>query len=114
MGPGREVPTAGTAPNSGLPAGAATVAGATVGSVAEPTVDSMAGGKVRRRPLSTDLMIGAALLLGGLYLLTLRLGWLVRPDVVLPLVVVAVGAVVAYTQLDEVERTRWADRKSVV
>ena len=58
-------------------------------------------------------LIGAALLLGGLYLISLRLGWLVRPDIVLPLVVVAVGAVVAYSQLDEVERTRWAERAGV-
>jgi signal transduction histidine kinase len=67
------------------------------------------------RALTTDLLLGLALLALGLYLLTLRAGWTmtVPPGVVLPLVVVGAGAIVAFSQLDEVERARWAERAGV-
>ncbi len=63
--------------------------------------------------LPVDALIGVALLLLGGYVLAVRAGWPTAPGVVVPLSVVAVGAVVAFSQLDEVERTRWASRAGV-
>jgi signal transduction histidine kinase/phage shock protein PspC (stress-responsive transcriptional regulator) len=60
-----------------------------------------------------DLLLGAVLLVVGLAILGARLGYAVRLGVVLPLIVVVVGAALAYTQLDEVERQRWALRTGV-
>jgi signal transduction histidine kinase/phage shock protein PspC (stress-responsive transcriptional regulator) len=60
-----------------------------------------------------DLLLGAVLLVVGLSILGARLGYAVRLGVVLPLIVVVVGATLAYTQLDEVERQRWALRTGV-
>jgi signal transduction histidine kinase len=42
-----------------------------------------------------------------------RYGWSPGPGVILPLLVVIGGAVLAYSQLDEVERSRWAARTGV-
>jgi signal transduction histidine kinase len=55
-----------------------------------------------------DLLVGGLLLLAGGALLGERFGYDVSLSIVLPLLVVLGGAVLAYTQLDEVERTRWA------
>jgi signal transduction histidine kinase/phage shock protein PspC (stress-responsive transcriptional regulator) len=60
-----------------------------------------------------DLLLGAVLLVVGLAILGARLGYAVRLGVVLPLIVVVVGATLAYTQLDEVEREQWALRTGV-
>jgi signal transduction histidine kinase len=57
--------------------------------------------------------IGLVLLAGGLVLLASRLGLPVRPQLLVPLLVVGAGAVLAFTQLDEVERSRWAARTGV-
>jgi signal transduction histidine kinase/phage shock protein PspC (stress-responsive transcriptional regulator) len=57
-----------------------------------------------------DVLLGALLLLVGLALLAGRLGYDVRPGLALPALVVTAGAVLAYTQLDEVERSRWVGR----
>ncbi|HET9656245.1 MAG TPA: ATP-binding protein, partial [Kineosporiaceae bacterium] len=60
-----------------------------------------------------DLVLGIALLAVGLSALGSRLGFGVRLGAVVPLVVVVGGALLAYTQLDEVERSRWAARTGV-
>jgi signal transduction histidine kinase/phage shock protein PspC (stress-responsive transcriptional regulator) len=60
-----------------------------------------------------DILLGAILLFAGLSLAGARFGWDVRPGLVLPAVVVLGGAVLAYSQLDEVERGRWAQRSGV-
>jgi len=60
-----------------------------------------------------DMLIGAILLFAGLSLAGARFGWDVRPGLILPVVVVIGGAVLAYSQLDEVERGRWAQRSGV-
>ena len=60
-----------------------------------------------------DLLAGAALLVVGVLLIGQRMGWPVRLPVVLPLVIIVTGATVAYSQLDEVERARWAVRAGV-
>lgn len=57
-----------------------------------------------------DIVVGALLLLGGLAVLAAHFGWPVQPGLTLPLLVVIGGAVLAYTQLDEVERERWTAR----
>lgn len=68
-----------------------------------------------RRALPVDLLVGLGLLMFGLYLLAVRAGWAfsLPPQVVVPLVVVAIGTTVAFSQLDEVERARWAERAGV-
>ena len=60
-----------------------------------------------------DLALGALLLVAAASLIGARLGWAPSPAAVLPLLVVIGGAVLAYSQLDEVERTRWAARTGV-
>jgi signal transduction histidine kinase/phage shock protein PspC (stress-responsive transcriptional regulator) len=55
-----------------------------------------------------DLVLGALLLVAGVALLGNRFGFVGVPlQVILPVLVVLGGALLAYTQLDEVERTRW-------
>jgi signal transduction histidine kinase len=60
-----------------------------------------------------DLALGAILLVAAASVIGARLGWSPSPTVVLPLLVVIGGAVLAYSQLDEVERSRWAARTGV-
>ena len=55
-----------------------------------------------------DLVVGGLLLLAGGALLSQRFGYDISLQFVLPVLVVLGGAVLAYTQLDEVERSRWA------
>jgi signal transduction histidine kinase/phage shock protein PspC (stress-responsive transcriptional regulator) len=57
-----------------------------------------------------DVVIGGLLLLAGFAVLAAQLGWSVQLGLVLPLLVVTGGAVLAYSQLDEVERSRWTQR----
>ena len=52
--------------------------------------------------------MGGLLLLAGVSLLGARFGFAVPVQVVLPVLVVLGGALLAYAQLDEVERSRWA------
>ena len=66
-----------------------------------------------RRSMAADVMFGVGLLCLGLYLLAARAGWSVNPGLVIPLAVVGLGVVVAFSQLDEVERARWVERASV-
>ena len=55
-----------------------------------------------------DLVVGGLLLLAGIALLGERTGFVGVPlQVALPVLVVVAGALLAYTQLDEVERSRW-------
>jgi signal transduction histidine kinase/phage shock protein PspC (stress-responsive transcriptional regulator) len=69
---------------------------------AAPWAAGPPGGRV------ADLLIGGLLLLAAGALLSQRFGYDVSLSLVLPLLVVIGGAVLAYTQLDEVERSRWA------
>ena len=66
----------------------------------------------RRRPTGRgiDVAIGVLLLAAAGAVLLSRLGWPVQLGLVLPLLIVAGGAALAYTQLDEVERSRWTAR----
>jgi signal transduction histidine kinase/phage shock protein PspC (stress-responsive transcriptional regulator) len=70
-----------------------------------PAVPSAAGPPAGR---VADLLVGGLLLLAGGALVGERFGYDISLSIVLPLLVVLGGAVLAYTQLDEVERTRWA------
>jgi signal transduction histidine kinase/phage shock protein PspC (stress-responsive transcriptional regulator) len=60
-----------------------------------------------------DIGLGAILLLAAASVIGARYGWTPGPGVILPLLVVIGGAVLAYSQLDEVERSRWAARTGV-
>jgi len=66
---------------------------------------------VSRRVSSTrigDLVVGGLLLAGGLAVLGSQIGWQVPLGAALPLIVVVGGAALVYSQLDEVQDTRWA------
>ena len=103
---------------SGVGAGASTGAGAAtapdraVGALPAPG---------RQRPVGVapagghlaDIGLGAVFLLAAASLVGARFGWAPAPGVVLPVLVVGIGAVLAYSQLDEVERSRWAVRTGV-
>jgi signal transduction histidine kinase/phage shock protein PspC (stress-responsive transcriptional regulator) len=60
-----------------------------------------------------DILLGGLLLFAGLSIAGARFGWDVNAGLVVPVVVVLGGAVLAYSQLDEVERSRWAERSGV-
>ena len=60
-----------------------------------------------------DLLLGAVLLIAGLAVLGARLGYDTQLGAVIPLIVVVGGAALAYAQLDEVERHRWAVRTGI-
>jgi signal transduction histidine kinase/phage shock protein PspC (stress-responsive transcriptional regulator) len=61
-------------------------------------------GAARTLPIRNDVLAGAGLLLLGLYLLAIRLGWGLQPRVVIPVLVVGAGSVLAFSQIDELER----------
>jgi signal transduction histidine kinase/phage shock protein PspC (stress-responsive transcriptional regulator) len=65
---------------------------------------------VRRLPSTRigDLVVGGLLLAGGLVVLGSQIGWQVPFGAALPLIVVVGGAALVYSQLDEVQGTRWA------
>jgi signal transduction histidine kinase/phage shock protein PspC (stress-responsive transcriptional regulator) len=61
-----------------------------------------------------DLLAGAFLIAAGAVLLAARAGWSwVEPGLILPLLIVTAGAVIAYAQIDEVDRARWFARTGV-
>ena len=76
--------------------------------VPAPTARSAASPGAVTAGRIADLVIGGLLLLAGGALFSQRLGYDISLQVVLPVLVVLGGAVLAYTQLDEVERSRWA------
>jgi signal transduction histidine kinase/phage shock protein PspC (stress-responsive transcriptional regulator) len=106
------VPSAETVPppvNAGprpMPSGAAVASGADPTTPTTPRSGGPPGSVTAGR--IADLVIGGLLLLAGGALLSQRFGYDISLQVVLPVLVVLGGAVLAYTQLDEVERSRWA------
>jgi signal transduction histidine kinase/phage shock protein PspC (stress-responsive transcriptional regulator) len=66
-----------------------------------------------RTRIRADLLAGGFLLAAGAVLLGARQSWNVKPDLSLPLLIVAAGAVIAYAQFDEVDRARWFARTGV-
>jgi len=74
------------------------------------------GGPTTSHPVTGhlgDIGLGAVFLLAAASLVGARFGWAPAPGVVLPVLVVGIGAVLAYSQLDEVERSAWAVRTGV-
>jgi signal transduction histidine kinase len=75
---------------------------------APPVQASRPGGRGSSGGRTGDLVVGALLLVAGAALLGERFGYVGVPvQVVLPVLVVVGGALLAYAQLDEVERSRW-------
>jgi len=81
-----------------------------LGAVPDPATDEAVafGSRIR-----VDLLAGAFLVTAGGVLAASRLGWAVRAGLVLPLLIMAAGAVIAYAQFDEVDRARWFARTGV-
>jgi signal transduction histidine kinase/phage shock protein PspC (stress-responsive transcriptional regulator) len=77
------------------------------------TTELVVAAAASRSRLRADLVAGAFLIAAGAVLLGARQGWDVRPGLVLPLLIVAAGAVIAYAQFDEVDRARWFARTGV-
>lgn len=75
-----------------------------------PGTARTAAGRWRGTVGSAEIPIGALLLLGGLVLVGSAAGLPFRPQVVIPLLVVLAGTVLAFRQLDEVDRSRWTLR----
>ncbi|HEX2809316.1 MAG TPA: PspC domain-containing protein [Kineosporiaceae bacterium] len=105
---------AGTSGTSGAP-GAAGAPGASAPgrAAADQRSARQRSERQRRRGYGGDLVIGSLLLVAGGALLGARLGVTPSVGVVLPILVVIGGAVLAYSQLDEVERSRWVQRTGV-
>ncbi|MFZ0160113.1 MAG: PspC domain-containing protein, partial [Kineosporiaceae bacterium] len=76
------------------------------------TADAPSGARnsSRRGPSTRlgDVVVGGLLLAGGLVVLGGQIGWQVPLGALLPLFVVLGGAALVYTQLDEVQGSRWA------
>ena len=68
---------------------------------------------VERRQWGAVVAVGAVLVVIGAVLLTPVLGGSVRGSVLFPLFAIAVGAIVAWSNLDEAQRTRWLGAGSV-
>ena len=62
---------------------------------------------VERRQWGVVVAVGAVLVVIGAVLLTPVLGGSVRGSVLFPLFAIAVGAIVAWSNLDDAQRTRW-------
>jgi signal transduction histidine kinase/phage shock protein PspC (stress-responsive transcriptional regulator) len=105
---------AAAAPPAGSPGGGAVVAGAAPlsPSAIAPDPGSGARGGVQGTHLG-DIGLGALLLLAAASVVGARFGWTPGPAVIVPLLVVIGGAVLAYSQLDAVERSRWVARTGV-
>jgi signal transduction histidine kinase/phage shock protein PspC (stress-responsive transcriptional regulator) len=69
-----------------------------------------AAGRWRSALGSAEVPLGALLLIGGLVLVGAGAGLPFRPQVVIPVLVVLAGTVLAFRQLDEVDRSRWTLR----
>jgi signal transduction histidine kinase/phage shock protein PspC (stress-responsive transcriptional regulator) len=76
---------------------------ASLATAAEP-VDVPGAGE---RQATKVLLVGGVLLLGGLFVVAQNAGLNAQLGILLPLLVVAVGAVIAWSQLDDSERGRW-------
>jgi signal transduction histidine kinase len=63
-----------------------------------------------RSEAARNLLLGAALVVLGMALVLQQRGVNLRLDIVIPVLVVALGAVLAWTQLDDTERDRWLAR----
>ncbi len=61
----------------------------------------------RRTRLRADVFAGLCLLAAGVVLAASWGGWNLQRGLVLPVLVVASGAVIAYAQFDEADRSRW-------
>nr|WP_269329577.1 ATP-binding protein [Kineosporia babensis] len=61
----------------------------------------------RRTRLRADLFAGLCLLAAAAVLVASWSGWDVQAGLVLPMLIVASGAVIAYAQFDEADRSRW-------
>jgi signal transduction histidine kinase/phage shock protein PspC (stress-responsive transcriptional regulator) len=73
-----------------------------------PVPRARPAGRAPSAARTADLVVGALLLVAGAALLGERFGFVGVPvQVVLPVLVVVGGALLAYAQLDEVERSRW-------
>jgi signal transduction histidine kinase len=86
-------------------------AGEPAPTVAEAEADAEVA--ATRTRVRADLLAGAFLVAAGAVLLAARQGWQVKPGLILPLLIVAAGAVIAYAQFDEVDRARWFARTGV-
>ncbi|MEO7421522.1 MAG: PspC domain-containing protein [Ornithinibacter sp.] len=78
-----------------------------VADVTEPGQHPGRGLPDERRQWGGVLAVGAALVVLGAVLLTPRLGGSMLGSVLLPLFAIAVGAIVAWSNLDEAQRSRW-------
>jgi signal transduction histidine kinase/phage shock protein PspC (stress-responsive transcriptional regulator) len=114
---GRDItgPGAATAGTAGAASAGPAVAGSAGGATATTAGWAWSAGRngADGGSRASDLLIGAVLLVAGLAMLATRLGYDVQLRVVVPLVVVVGGALLAYNQLDEVERHRRATRTGV-
>ena len=108
------VPSGDSVPTDGQPPVLAPVPGALR---PDPVPGVPAAQLAARRAASAghlgDIGLGGVLLLAAGSLVGARYGWTPGLGGVLPLLVVLAGAVLAYSQLDEVERSRWATRTGV-
>jgi len=86
------------------PADAAAVAGTTAPVLVPETAE--------QRSATRALVGGGLLLLVGLFVVAQQAGFNARLGILLPLLVVAVGAVIAWSQLDDAERGRWLGSRS--
>ncbi len=100
-----------TAPDLGEPGLRSAEAAGSPEAAAEAEAAVAAG--VSRNRIRIDLLAGAFLLAAGVVLFASRVGAGVNPGVVLPVLIVAAGAVIAYAQFDEVDRARWFVRTGV-
>lgn len=65
----------------------------------------------RRSRIRADVVAGFFLLAAGAVLIGARQHWkVIQPGLLLPLLIVAAGAVIAYAQFDEADRARWFAR----
>lgn len=106
-----EVPVqpAATGVASAISAAPGAARGPALGPVPATTAVNVAARTSRRSSTRIgDLVVGGLLLAGGLAVLGSLTGWQVSLGAVLPAIVVVGGAALIYTQLDEVQGTRWA------
>jgi signal transduction histidine kinase/phage shock protein PspC (stress-responsive transcriptional regulator) len=81
-----------------------------VGTVSEDVTVPVLGGRRVSRETLRNLAVGAGLVLLGAGLYAQQSGLNLRLGVLVPLLAVAIGAVIAWSQLDGAERDRWLAR----